>query len=224
MALKLWTLAVFAIGSSGLASFAAPVPKESKAHDFAELFGKPEDPSKQGEFKLDGKQLVLTVPDGSKAGFPRTNKEVVGDFEMEVKLLCKSPEGTISGTAGAGLVLWNGESDLVLVERSHWFDKRDQWTSGVNLLMQAQKRNVVSSTTVFGGDASTNPVKLRLRREEGVVTTWVNNSKEDRWHKLHERKFELATAVNVGVFAHSKLSAKFEVTFEALSITPIAKK
>lgn len=208
---------------------AAPVPKESLTPPLERLFGKPDDPSKSCEYRLDGKTLVIAVPGTvdspavKLAGAPRTKKEVTGDFEMEAVLRYKLPDPLIGGHAGAGIAIWQDDKRFALVNRHHWSEGA-KYAGGFDVHYEHPEGARVSHGAVL--DAAIGPdakARLRLRRHKDTVTTWESHDDSKTWIKLTEAELKLPATVSAGVVAFNSLKAKMEVHCESLTIAPLAK-
>ncbi len=210
---------------------AAPVPKEALTPPMEVLFGKPFDPSKSCDFKLDGKKLVITVPGTVECpatkleGAPRTVREVTGDFEMEVAVSYKLPDPPVGGHAGAGLAIWQDERRFALANRHHW-PAGAKYTGGFDVHHENPDGGVqVSQGAAL--DADTGPetkARLRLRRRGDTVSTWESRDDGKTWNVLTEGECKLPATVSAGVVAFNSLKAKMEVTCDELTIKPLGKK
>ena len=210
---------------------AAPVPKEVLTPPMEVLFGKPFDPSKSCEFKLDGKKLILTVPGTVECpatkldGAPRTKRAVTGDFEMEVVVSYKLPDPPVGGHAGAGLAIWQDEQHFALANRHHW-PAGAKYNGGFDVHYEnPDGGGRVSHGAVL--DADTGPdakARLRLRRQGDTVTTWESRDDGKTWNKLTEGECKLPATVSAGVVAFNSIKAKMEVTCDELTIKLLGKK
>ncbi len=210
-------------------SAAAPVPREARVPPMEQLFGVPDDPTKSCDYRLDGRKLVLTVPGTVEApatklaGAPRTKKEVTGDFEMEVVVSYQLPDPPIDGHAGAGLAIWQDDARFALANRHHWRAGAG-WTGGFDVHYKHPGGNRISHGATCEGAGPDQPTRLRLRRQNDVVTTWESRDDGKTWKKLTEGELKLPATVNVGVVAFNSLKAKMEVTCESLTVTPLGNK
>ena len=222
-----FTAALFLSG----AVVAAPVPKEALTPPMELLFGKPFDPSKSCEYKLDGKKLVISVPGTVESpatrleGAPRTKREVTGDFEMEIVVSYKLPDPPAGAHAGAGLAIWQDEQRFALANRHHW-PAGAKYTGGFDVHYENPDGGARASHGAVL-DADTGPEKkarLRLRRVGDTVSTSESRDDGKTWNKLTEAECKLPATVNAGVVVFNSLKAKMEVTCDELTIKPLPKK
>lgn len=228
-------LALVVVASLVAVAGAAPVPKQAQERDeVIRLFGTPNDPSKDAEFAVEGKKLLIKLPKAAgptRIGalpFPHTMRPVSGDFVLQVKVSYPLPEKVPALGAGkcaaGGLFIWGDENNNVLFHRHHQPSELADGTTKWDTAFCIEYNRGVKSQHYgnYGGLLEAPPVYLRITREKGVISPAYSYDGE-RWTKQQSEKMEFPEKVQVGVYAYRTAGEATAVTFEGLTITPIEK-
>ena len=122
------------------------------------------------------------------------------------------------------MAVWQDDARFALANRHHW-PSGAKYTGGFDVHYEHPEGKQVSHGAVL--DADTGPDKkarLRLRRQNDVVTTWESRDEGKTWNKLTEAELKLPKTVNVGIVCFNSLKAKMEVYCDAMTITELGKK
>ncbi len=214
----------------GLCGLAAPVPPESDRDKVARLWGKLETPSGEYTAKPDGNRLTLRslgwpLPFDMNPPEFRVSREVIGDFDVSVKLVALDrPDRSVyyesSGPqTAAGLFITAGKSHFGLY---HWMAfHKDGWI----LLPHMQSSLWMQRTGELGGGGSMladiepgESTLLRIVRRDKAVTLHarIGSGQWKQWDAPND--ITLPDAVTVGIFLGHSTSQQCEATFEELRV------
>lgn len=222
----------------------APVPKtESDADRVAKLLGKAVYPKKGCQFLVtdtgDRTTVTAKLPK-EKVAHPanwtysmRTEKEIVGDFEITAALRTtadrvpsqKPKSAALHHAVGGGLVSWNPDDedptvrDVVL---GRWFEREQERRGGP--FMWAENRRASYPGTQYVGQTDDadpqRPLFLRITRAGKNVAT-ATSADGKTWKGWATREVEFGKRVAVGLWAFNLTDEPVEVVFEQFSLRPL---
>jgi regulation of enolase protein 1 (concanavalin A-like superfamily) len=180
-----------------------------------------------GDCRIDGNQsaLSITVPgtlhdlnaDIGLYNAPRVLREVVGDFDIQVKVMGDFRPGASSNRArglpfnGAGIVVFADGDKFIRLERGVIFDN-----GSFNSVAIFEHHEGGSSVTDQNGPLDSGTAYLRLSRRGGRL---IGSTSDDGklWRQLTPMDIDLPARLGVGCDAINSSSASFTVRFEGLS-------
>jgi hypothetical protein len=217
------------------AAVAAPVPKDAQGREAVlRTFGTPTDPTKEAEFAVEGRKLVVRLPKPmprvrTRMDFPHTAREASGDFVLQVKLSYPLSEKVPALGAGlcaaGGIYIADGSGDHVLFHCGHQpcglADGTTRWDA--NFFIEYSRADRPQHHQNNTGEREGLPVYLRLTREKGVVTPAYSYDGK-KWTSQQSGPMKLPEKVTVGVYALQTSGQPTAVTFEGLTVTPVESK
>lgn len=225
------------------AAASAPVPKpESDADRVAKLLGKATYPEKGCRFLVsvtgDGNTVTAHLPK-ARVGSPEdyrlgmlTEKPVVGDFELTVRLRTTAPVQPLQGKImpayrglGGGLVAWqsDGPGQVTDVAVCRWFVRDRPNRNGPHTWTERATANYPGTHFHLTDDDSADvqrPRFLRLTRSgTSVVTATSDDGKT--WQERVSKEVAFGKTVNVGLWAFNFTEDAADVVFEQFSLRPL---
>lgn len=222
---------------------AAPVPRSlDYTAAFTRTFGATLTPDEGTAFEFDGKTLTAKFPKGWYGSWEdprkclRTEREVVGDFDLTVAVRTTAPavppkvEKGKACHLGGGLAVWEPhprDSEMIARTEKGWKKEvnvcryftfaggQQGWSFGD----LAHHPGVMHLRDDDGGDPGAT-THLRITRRGDVLAT-ATSADGEKWSTLTEKKLDsLAASLSVGVWAFEATNQGYEVRFEQFTLTP----
>jgi len=156
------------------------------------------DPGEDCDYSLTKKRghLVITAPEGKNDLFvgsydaPRMVQSINGDFTIETKMTTKPDQHC----EGAGLLVWQGEGDLVRFERAF-----NQMGSMKGNLLRLDKEEGGLYQTVASKKLNWGTVYLRLKCTAGSLSATYSKDGIE-WKEFAATQIELLEKADVGMY------------------------
>lgn len=219
-------VAMVLVGGPGRA---ADKPQEIKG------WGKVIDPDNDCAFTEARGKLSITVPGSlhdlfpgqrdpkKRNNAPRVLTEVKGDFVASVKVTADwKPGAALAGAAtfpynGAGLILWESDTQFVRFERNLWVPPNGIGSCYHTPLQFKEGRQINASRTGPTAFFRGRSTWLKMERSGEKLTTWISHDGKD-WIETAVLPAKLPETVRIGVEAINSSSDPFTVEFEGFGI------
>ncbi len=183
------------------------------------------DPDGDCEIKAQGKALVMTIPatlhdlnaEIGTFNAPRVVRDVVGDFEITVKVVGDFKPGRASNRAGglpfngAGIIVCHGTDKFIRLERAATLNQ-----GGIDTFAIFEAHEPGARTLDHNANLSPGTAYVRLERR-GKSFLGFTSSDGKRWTKLEPINTAWPAALKVGLGGINSANAPFAVRFEELS-------
>jgi len=188
------------------------------------------------QFTVEKRGLKITVPGrvhdlfppNSLMNAPRVLTSVAGDFTVQLKVTADfdpgdtPAEGFNRAFHGAGLLLWQDESNYFRFERGelYWPNTRVHRYFAPSLQLRLGGQYIEQ----LGPPSRTAPVFtephtfLKVQRKGGTLTAWYSRD-GDYWQKAREFEVFSGKKIRVGVYAVNTAGKEFTATFEGFKVT-----
>jgi regulation of enolase protein 1 (concanavalin A-like superfamily) len=183
------------------------------------------DPDGDCEIKAQGKALVMKIPATlhdlntqiGKFNAPRVVRDVVGDFEITVKVVGDFKPGRKSNRQGglpfngAGIIVCHGSDKFIRLERAAISNQ-----GGVNTFAIFEAHEGGAAAVDHNGPLSSGTAFLRLERRGKTILAFTSTDGK-RWTELEPIDTAWPAALKVGLGGINSGNAPFTVRFEELS-------
>lgn len=196
-------------------------------------WGNVTDPDGDCPVRIDKSKLTITIPATEhdlnprlKMNAPRILREVDGDFDVQVKVSGafnpgKQPTGGGFPFNGAGLLVWQNDSNYLRLERNLWWDTTQGKHGCYPPLFEYFKNGQYMDTDppgtlrpFFQGRST----YLRLERRGQVITALYSHDGQ-QWRQVSEIVVAFPDRVSVGMAALNTSDKIFVVEFEEFKLT-----
>lgn len=212
-------------------ALASPLFATDDSHRALPGWGWCVDPDADCQFSVQNGKLKISVPgtdhalatERGKTNAPRVLREVEGEFTITVKVAADYTPGSSSvaqtrrAFQGAGLVLWQDDSNYVRLESA-------QLVVGTETMRYASFELRRDGQFTKPGFAEEHPLKnsttwLRLERRGNQITASVSEDGKN-WESLKPLRVDFSEALQVGVVAGHNTSTPISVGFEDFKVSP----
>jgi regulation of enolase protein 1 (concanavalin A-like superfamily) len=217
------------------ASVVQPPPNlpgvQVKDNELLKGWGEVTDADGDCQVKRNQDKVTIAIPgrlhdlSGTRKNAPRVLQEVEGDFTIQVKVTGDFDPGRTPAVGaavafhGAGLLIWESESNYVRLERNLWYTPAGQAVQFPPLLEYWQ-----NNRAAFNLRATPNPffqgrsTHLKLERHGQQIQAFVGHDGAT-WLAVTPIATTLARKVKVGIAAVNTSHKAFTVEFEGVRVT-----